>query len=395
MKKFKHSIKKRKLFTFILITMVLLHFMSCANQPTEEDNDESKSVEVEIFKKALVTFSGELEGFQENKDGFIQLDKGRVILKKVEFPEYTKDAKLELELTLVSVGDEYDRSGSCFIIPSDSEISMLDIAKGEKAYPVEEGEIKDYKGIIPSEGYKPTVELLRFMTPFGVGHYNYIQKPSHVEKWADNVSWNADISQLSPLFKDGAYVGIWIDTWRNPGFNVDLKITVTKNKKDEVVPEKFVMPILNTTNYVGQKYPDVFSKTDISTSVDIPEGAKNIKLYYTTTGHGGYAGGDEFTKRENIIKLDGEDFYRFIPWIDSCKVFRHLNPSSAVFQNGVASSDLARSNWCPGSDVKPKVLDVNVKGKSHTFEFSIPEAQEMSENKNNFWLVSAYLTWEE
>jgi hypothetical protein len=62
----------------------------------------------------------------------------------------------------------------------------------------------------------------------------------------------------------------------------------------------------------------------------------------------------------------------------------------------LASSDLSRSNWCPGSDVPP--VEVNLQGiapGSHTLTISIPESTPIDENKLNHWLVSAYLVWEE
>ncbi len=62
----------------------------------------------------------------------------------------------------------------------------------------------------------------------------------------------------------------------------------------------------------------------------------------------------------------------------------------------LASSDLSRSNWCPGSDVPP--VEVNLpclKGGSHILSISIPESTAISDNKLNHWLVSAYLVWEE
>lgn len=62
----------------------------------------------------------------------------------------------------------------------------------------------------------------------------------------------------------------------------------------------------------------------------------------------------------------------------------------------LASSDLSRSNWCPGSDVPPvEVVLKDIAPGSHTLTISIPESTSISENKLNHWLVSAYLVWEE
>lgn len=62
----------------------------------------------------------------------------------------------------------------------------------------------------------------------------------------------------------------------------------------------------------------------------------------------------------------------------------------------LGSSDLSRSNWCPGSDVVPETAALgDLKAGTHTFTVSIPEAQPVKGNELNHWLVSAYLVWEE
>ncbi len=69
---------------------------------------------------------------------------------------------------------------------------------------------------------------------------------------------------------------------------------------------------------------------------------------------------------------------------------------SKRIEEPLASSDLSRSNWCPGSDVTPE--EVNLQGiipGSHTLTISIPESTPIDKNKLNHWLVSAYLVWEE
>lgn len=62
----------------------------------------------------------------------------------------------------------------------------------------------------------------------------------------------------------------------------------------------------------------------------------------------------------------------------------------------LGSSDLSRSNWCPGSDVVSETAALgDLKAGTHTFTVSIPEAQPVKGNELNHWLVSAYLVWEE
>ena len=60
----------------------------------------------------------------------------------------------------------------------------------------------------------------------------------------------------------------------------------------------------------------------------------------------------------------------------------------------IASSDLSRSNWCPGSSVEPMVVKLSdLKAGSHALRIKIP-ATPVEGEKLNHWLVSAYLTYE-
>ena len=81
-------------------------------------------------------------------------------------------------------------------------------------------------------------------------------------------------------------------------------------------------------------------------------------------GHGGHAGGDEFTEQEHILLLDGDTLKAWTPWRTDCGAYRRFNPTSGFWpstyvvrgdtlEERVASSDLSRSNWCPGDDVQP------------------------------------------
>lgn len=48
-------------------------------------------------------------------------------------------------------------------------INVLTVAQGLKSFPMNSGIEGDYLGIRTTENYQPAVELMRFMTPFGVG----------------------------------------------------------------------------------------------------------------------------------------------------------------------------------------------------------------------------------
>lgn len=177
---------------------------------------------------------------------------------------------------------------------------------------------------------------------------------------------------------------------------------------------RHVEPLMNTVYYEGQTYPDIFARRDVSTDFEIPAGVRNVRLKYIVTGHGGHSGGDEFVEKRNIVSIDGKEVLNFIPGVSDCASFRRFNPATGVWlkerlasyiakdgysekkvEEPLGSSDLSRSNWCPGSDVMPEeILLTDIAPGKHTFTVSIPEAAEIDGNKLNHWLVSAYLVWE-
>ena len=63
-------------------------------------------------------------------------------------------------------------------------------------------------GIIPGKNYLPTIELMRFMTPFGVGHYSENddslsskRRPVYIPKWEKCVQWEEVFTDLYAALK--------------------------------------------------------------------------------------------------------------------------------------------------------------------------------------------------
>ena len=85
--------------------------------------------------------------------------------------------------------------------------------------------------------------------------------------------------------------------------------------------------------------------------------------------------------------------------------FRRFNPTSGTWQANkfyddvddcekIASSDLSRSNWCPGSDIQPEIIPLNITQGTHTLTIAIPEAQAAKQGEDNYWMVSAYIVYD-
>ena len=403
----------------ILLCLVASLFTSCNHGEQPSIGDTS----ISIFKNSSVCFnSAKYTNFTETPDSVIHLVNGRIILKKINLPTYKRNVELTLKLTLASNGDRWDKSGSCFVLPRNSAINLMSIAQKENSFPaVDSALYENLVGVVPGQDYTPTLELMRFMTPFGVGHFSAPdneltknRKPVYIGKWENNVQWEQNITDLYSQLEGEVYVGIFIDTWSADGYVVDLSLDV---KESEISCDKLVKtevePLVNTVYYIGQTYPDIFARKDLSVDFEIPENASNVRLKYIVTGHGGHAGGDEFVERENIITVDSTTVLSFVPWRTDCSTFRRFNPGTGVWlrerlssyiskdgykikevEEPLASSDLSRSNWCPGSDVTPEVINLDVKPGKHNLTISIPEAVAIDKEKLNHWLVSAYLVWD-
>lgn len=413
----------QKIALFVSLAGTLCLAASCGHKELPAAGDYT----VQVFDRTPVRFDPNAypKGYNApGPDSIYHLVNGRIILKKITLPDYKRNVSVNLRVTIASNGDRWDKSGSCFVLPKASAINLLNIAKGEKQFPaIDSLKLEHMIGIVPGPDYLPTVELMRFMTPFGVGYYSrpgdslaQHRKPVYIDQWADSVSWEQNITDLYPLLEGGAYVGIFIDTWTEQGYVASLSLQVDESDiACDALPRRHVEPLVNTVYYIGQTYPDIFARKDVSTDFEIPAGAKNVRLKYIVTGHGGHSGGDEFVQKQNIVSVDGQPVLDFIPWRTDCASFRRFNPATGVWlqkrlasyisENGyaekmveepVGSSDFSRSNWCPGSDVVPEEVELtDLRPGRHTLTVSIPEAQEIKGNELNHWLVSAYLVWEE
>ena len=412
-------------FSILISLMVSLSVMAAPKSNHKEFAAKGNTT-IKVFYKTNVHYDpAKLGGFNAaDADGIIRLVNGRIILKKIQVPHYERNVKVYIKTTIASNGDRWDKTGSCFVLPRKSAINLMTIAEGKNKFPaVDSLKLEKLVGVVAGKDYLPTVELMRFMTPFGVGFYSSNndtltskRRPVYIPKWEKCVQWQQDITDLYPLLEDEAYVGVFIDTWTEQGYLASMELQFKESTIScDRMKRRQVMPLLNTVYYIGQEYPDIFARKPITTDFVLPKGARNVRLKYIVTGHGGHDGGDEFVQKENILSVDGKEVKRFIPWRDDCASFRRFNPATGVWlekrvasyigENGytekeveepVASSDFSRSNWCPGTDVVPEEVELgDLKAGRHTFTVDIPKAQPINGNEMNHWLVSAYLVWDE
>lgn len=357
---------------------------------------ENRFTTISIFNQEQISWGNEHHdpaGEQENVT--YHYAGGTVILKKVKLPALNAGTMFA-EVAQYSNGDAYDRTGSVFMIPKDKKQSFLDgLKNGVTALPVYH---EKYRGVTATDDYLPTLELMRFFTPFGVHHYNQKVKIKGYQ-WADSAVYRQDITELQARLNGEVWIGVFVGNYDKGGHKVSLRFKYYPgdNDRDTAHKEHVIMPIFNTTNLMemaSQEYGTMFGKDSLEVTVNVPAGLKNLRLRYTSTGHGGWGGGDEFNQKLNEIFVDGKRVYHFIPWRTDCGNFRLLNPSSGNFGNGLSSSDLSRSNWCPGSVTEPVTIPLpDLTPGVHTFKVKIPLG-EREGNSFSAWNVSGSLLGE-
>ncbi|HVI49312.1 MAG TPA: PNGase F N-terminal domain-containing protein [Chitinophaga sp.] len=362
---------------------------------------DSRYTTLPIFNQEQISWGNNINNPAGEQSGYTyRYAGGTVILKKVKLPAPRKGETLFAELTQYSNGDAYDRTGSVFIIPMDKATSFLDgLQKGVGALPLfTASNGKKYQGMTATDNYLPALEIMRFFTPFGVRQFNNQVKIKGYN-WADSIIYKQDITELQQSLQGDVWLGVYIGNYDKGGHKVSLSFKYYPGDEEEEnrPSPNWIYPVFNTTNLMemaGQEYPTLFDKDSLNVTVNIPEGVKNLQLRYITTGHGGWGGGDEFNPKQNEIFMDGKRIYHFIPWRVDCATYRLSNPASGNFGNGLSSSDLSRSNWCPGTLTAPVTISLpDMTPGVHTIKVAIPQGKPEGTSQS-FWNVSGTLIGE-
>lgn len=353
--------------------------------------NHSNVITVPVFEEQNVCFNGAKLPETLESDVQYSVGGGTILMKKVKLPDYVKDRSIFVELIQYSDGDAYDRTGSVFVIPTDKKQSFLDAMKDLKSVPYFTASGENYHGLVSTEDYSTPLELMRFFTGFGVRRYNHNIVPG--QEWADSVLYKAEVTALAERLQGEVWVAAYIGNWDAKGHKVSLKL---KYYPDENRRMYRVMPLFNTVNYLeqaGQPYPIFMLNDKLNAKFTLKEPVKNAVLYYTTTGHGGWGNGDEFNQKPNTVYLDGDKVISFVPWRDDCGTYRNWNPCSGNFSNGLSSSDLSRSNWCPGTVTNPEYIYLgDLEAGEHTVTVEIPQGAPEG-GSNSYWCLSGTLLY--
>ncbi|MDY0932610.1 GLPGLI family protein [Chryseobacterium sp. CFBP8996] len=337
---------------------------------------KSRFTTLKVFENEIINFSDQSKSDEKIK----RFANGTIILKKVKFPKIAQGDNVFVELKQQSNGDAYDRTGTVFFIPEEKSQTFFDgLEKGAKTLPVyENGNGKQYYGVVSNQNYQPTVELMRFFTSFGINKFNHIELKD--KTWQTVSPFRQDITELKPFLSEKElWIGTFIGNYDKGGHKVSLDITIHSSEQI-VYKNNKVIPLFNTTNIMemaGQDYATMFNNDKgLFIEFNLEKDLKNAQLRYITTGHGGWENGDEFIPKANSIYLDGKMAFSFTPWRTECGSYRLFNPASGNFADGLSSSDLSRSNWCPGTVTNPNFISLgDLKAGKHTIQVKIPQGE--------------------
>ena len=341
-------------------------------------------------------------------DSVLHYAGGTLALKRVRLPQLPRHYQTFIELHQRSNGDAYDRTGSVFVIPTGyhGPIFFTGINEHPDSLPCITGKDgQKYQGVAFKrwvdgevvQYYQPPVELMRFFTPFGVGHFNDRVQIDGLE-WADGTYYKQEVTDLSAYLQGEVWIGVWIGNYDGGGHKVtlDIKSYPGSERWDDSSREgddEICKSLFNTCNVLemaGQNYGKIFGTDSLSVTVYIPE-PKNTRLRYISTGHGGWDGGDEFTPKPNTILIDGKPTFIYTPWREDCGCYRRFNPVSGNFWNGMSSSDYSRSGWCPGTATQPVYFDLShLEPGTHTITVAIPQGKPLGGSFSH-WAVSGVL----
>ena len=358
-------------------------------------------IRIPVFEDEQIHFT-DYEHFTKEIpfDTTIHFSNGTLIVKRLNLPKLPAHYQIFAEIHQRSNGDAYDRTASVFVIPTETAKCFKDgLTQGIETLPLIVGKDgKEYQGIKAEKDYLPPVELVRFFTSFGAGHFNNRVQIDGLE-WTEENYYKQEISELRDRLRGDVLIGAFIGNYDRGGHKISLDLLAypSDNKWSEKPLKQHSIPLFNTCNVLemsGQNYGRLFATDTLEVEFEIPQGAKNMRLRYISTGHGGWENGDEFNPKENAIFIDGEKAFTHTPWRCDCATFRDQNPVSGNFWNGLSSSDYSRSGWCPGTATNPVWFDLgHLKPGKHTLRIAIPQGKDEGESFSH-WMVSGVVLYE-
>lgn len=181
------------------------------------------------------------------------------------------------------------------------------------------------------------IEIARLITPF----------------WNPPWTWRLDITELQLLLRGDKRVGVWLQSWKDDGYQVSVNFIFTEGPAPNMVPVR----IDNLWNGAAWGYGNVGNTRmeRFLSPITVPINAQTDQVLsrVSVTGHrfvDNTESAAEFLRRSRTLVVNGGGNWTNELW-QECGSWpvQPQNPGTWWFD---------RSGWCPGDLVDPWIVDV-------------------------------------
>lgn len=190
----------------------------------------------------------------------------------------------------------------------------------------------------PQDPDSPVLELLRYITPYGVGMCTLM-----------------DVTEFASRLQGQAVLRSFVDTWVGPGspYGAGWRVTV----KFHFIAGTPVLPVPEIVSAVPRTWITVGDGTNQvplqlgETELEFTEPPRLVKVRVLATGHGQGNSGNcaEFCKLHPVVRVDGTE-HAMDNWRYDC--------GSNPVNNQAGTWTYGRQGWCPGAVVVPMTAEI-------------------------------------
>jgi len=271
---------------------------------------------------------------------------------------------LHVEVVIGALCDNYDRIGS---------VALAFVPKGQSKYTPEDVD---------------RIEVGRYITPF-----------MDRNRQPDEVSYEYDVDGLVPVLHDAelrAQFDLWFELElfgvpyaandevagcanRSDVFRGTLRLTSDSSATAPLFDELTPLLYKETFNDYQRGASDMTGTTRKTVPFTLAAATVDTELVLITSNHGANSGGEEYSRREHFVYVDGELELMYKPGRTSCEPFRQFNTQANGIYGSSPRSDSdwqSFSNWCPGAAIDTRIVPLGPRAAgAHEFVIDVPDAE--------------------
>ena len=297
-------------------------------------------------------------------DGVVRV-RNDLVTRRIDDAELAKISDtLVVDVVIGALCDNYDRIGN---------VSLALVPKGASSY--EPADVERF-------------EVGRFITPF---------MNKNIEP--DEVPYQFDAVHLVSLLTDPS-VRTQFDLWlelevfgvpyaaneevagcegRNDVFRGS--VTLSSEPTGEPPPAFDQWDVLAFKASFNDYQPgasDAIGLTRKTLPFSLDAAVADAEVVLILSNHGANAGGEEYERREHIVRVDGDEVLRFTPGRNTCEPFREYNTQANGiygFSRRSPAEWQSFSNWCPGDVIDTRRIPLGaLDAGAHEVQIEVPDA---------------------